>query len=133
MKNFKNKLITLVKFATVGAGNTLIDFSVFFLLTAVSTPYLLSQIFSYTAGMVNSYLLNRSWTFQVKKKINKQEVMRFLLINFAASSTAFCLIYVLRDNFGLSLIISKILATAGGTSITFIGSRFWVFRPSLED
>lgn len=133
MKKFKNKLITLMKFATVGAGNTLIDFSTFFLLTAVRTPYLLSQIISYTAGMVNSYLFNRSWTFQVKQKINMQEVMRFFLINLAASSTAYCLIYVFRDNFGFSLLISKILATAGGTCINFIGSRFWVFRPSLED
>lgn len=36
----KEKVKTAGRFCTVGAGNTLIDFGVFFLLTACLVPYL---------------------------------------------------------------------------------------------
>lgn len=64
----KKQTTTLIRFCTVGVGNTLIDFCVFFLLTAVYVPYLIAQVCSYTAGIANSYIWNRIWTFEVKKK-----------------------------------------------------------------
>ena len=64
----KNNITTLARFGTVGAGNTLIDFVVFFLLTSLRVPYLAAQLFSYSAGVANSYIWNRTWTFQVKEK-----------------------------------------------------------------
>lgn len=73
----KKKLVTLLRFGTVGVGNTLIDFGVFFLLTALNVPYLLAQVCSYTAGILNSYIWNRTWTFRVKEKVRGQEIIRF--------------------------------------------------------
>ncbi|MBS4161417.1 GtrA family protein [Bacillus sonorensis] len=123
----KTKFATLCRFGTVGAGNTLIDFGVFFLLTAVNVPYLLAQVCSYTAGMANSYIWNRTWTFRVKKKVRGQEIFRFLLINLAASGITFLILYGLQKG-GLSLFSSKIIATLGGMVMNFIGNRLWVFQ-----
>lgn len=64
----KNNITTLVRFGTVGAGNTLVDFVVFFLLTSLHIPYLSAQLFSYSAGVANIYIWNRTWTCQVKEK-----------------------------------------------------------------
>ncbi len=46
----KEKVKTAGRFCTVGVGNTLIDFGVFFLLAACHVPYLPAQICSYSAG-----------------------------------------------------------------------------------
>lgn len=50
----KNNITTLVRFGTVGTGNTLVDFVVFFLLASLHIPYLAAQLFSYSAGVANS-------------------------------------------------------------------------------
>ncbi|MBU8787312.1 MULTISPECIES: GtrA family protein [Bacillus] len=128
----KKKLVTLLRFGTVGIGNTLIDCGVFFLLTALNVPYLIAQVCSYTAGILNSYIWNRTWTFRVKEKVCGQEIIRFLIINLAASGIIFLLLYGLQKA-GLSLVSSKVTATVGGMVINFIGNRLWVFQePEID-
>lgn len=128
----KKKLITLPRFGTVGIGNTLIDFGVFFLLTALNVPYLIAQVCSYTAGILNSYIWNRTWTFRVKEKVRGQEIIRFLIINLAPSGITFLPLYGLQKA-GLSLVSSKVTATVGGMVINFIGNRLWVFQePEID-
>ena len=120
----KEKIKTLGRFCTVGVGNTLIDFGVFFLLTACHV--------SYTAGIVNSYVWTRNWTFCVKRKADGKEIVRFLMINIAASGITFLLLYLFQ-NCGCSLLVSKLAATIGGMMMNFIGNRIWVFGDSLKN
>ena len=70
MKAFliKNKkaILQFGKFLVVGAINFLVDFGIFKLLTVVfgmlTVP---ANVISYTAGVLNSFLLNRYWTFKI--------------------------------------------------------------------
>ncbi|MCE0741284.1 GtrA family protein [Bacillus sp. G16] len=128
----KEKIKTLGRFCTVGVGNTLIDFGVFFLLTACHVPYLPAQICSYSAGIINSYVWNRSWTFRVKRKAGGKEIVRFFMINIAASGITFLLLYLFQKG-GCSLLVSKLAATIGGMMVNFIGNRIWVFGDSLKN
>ncbi|MCY8515769.1 GtrA family protein [Bacillus atrophaeus] len=127
----KKQTTTLIRFCTVGIGNTLIDFCVFFLLTSLGIPYLFAQVCSYTAGIANSYIWNRIWTFEVKKKADRKEMVGFIIVNITASGITFLLLYILQRA-GLSLLISKLIATIGGMMINFIGNRLWVFRDPLK-
>jgi putative flippase GtrA len=132
MLNRKEKIGTLLRFCTVGVGNTLVDFGVFFLLTSIGVPYLLAQSCSYIAGMFNSYVCNRVWTFQMKQKATIQEFFRFIIINlFSLGATVFFL-YVCQQICGWPLLISKMIATFGGMMINFVGSRLWVFQQSAS-
>lgn len=128
----KEKVKTAGRFCTVGVGNTLIDFGVFFLLAACHVPYLPAQICSYSAGIINSYVWNRKWTFRVKRKADEKEIMRFLMINLAASGITFLLLYAFQKG-GCSLLVSKFAATIGGMVMNFIGNRIWVFGDSLKN
>ncbi|MFP6324179.1 MULTISPECIES: GtrA family protein [Bacillus amyloliquefaciens group] len=128
----KEKVKTAGRFCTVGAGNTLIDFGVFFLLTACLVPYLPAQICSYSAGIINSYVWNRKWTFRVKHKADGKEIVRFLIINLAASGITFLLLYAFQKG-GCSLLVSKLAATIGGMMMNFIGNRIWVFGDSQKN
>lgn len=70
-----NKWIPLIKFALVGVVNTLIDFAVYALLTTIGVNYILAQWISYSAGILNSYVMNRKWTFEKKEKRDRKSVV----------------------------------------------------------
>jgi putative flippase GtrA len=128
MKKVKNRIGIATRFCTVGMGNTLIDFTVFFLLVSIGIPYLVAQILAYLAGMTNSYIWNRLWTFQMKQRVNLQEMARFVLINLASLTIAFLILSYIYEVRGMPLFWSKGIATASGMLVTFIGSRYWVFK-----
>ncbi|MSN99538.1 hypothetical protein BHT95_11580 [Bacillus paralicheniformis] len=128
----KKNITTLARFGIVGAGNTLVDFAVFFLLTSLRVSYLAAQLFSYSAGAANSYIWNRTWTFQVKEKAHGAEIVRFIIINLAAAGSTFVLLYIFQKA-GFSLFISKMSATVAGMAINFIGNKLWVFQEPGTD
>ncbi|AOZ90424.1 hypothetical protein BK049_17880 [Bacillus xiamenensis] len=123
----KRNIRTYAAFSIVGVSNTLIDFIIFFFLTACLVPSFLAQCLSYTAGMLNSYIWNRKWTFQVKKKADKWEWIKWITVNGAACLLTYVVLYVTQLA-GFSLFISKAVGTLVGLMITFTGSRIWVFQ-----
>ncbi|WCK55636.1 GtrA family protein [Aneurinibacillus sp. Ricciae_BoGa-3] len=127
MLNNKRDAVQILRFSIVGTANATIDFTVFFFLTVIGLPYLLSQIGSYSAGVLNSFFLNRKWTFKVGYSANPSEIMKFMIINAASLSLSFGLLYLLHDRLMLGLLLSKIGATGCGTVVNFMGSRLWVF------
>ncbi|WFR61453.1 GtrA family protein [Paenibacillus amylolyticus] len=62
------RLVTLFKFGIVGVANTALDAVVFAILAAVGVPVLIAQVISYSCGVVNSYWLNGSWTFGMRRE-----------------------------------------------------------------
>lgn len=128
MKRIIEKFSLFFRFCTVGVGNTVIDFSLFFLLIKIGTPYLSAQIIAYSTGILNSFIWNRYWTFKRKQKIKYGEFIRFLLINIIALISTNIILVYLYELFDISLIISKMIATGVGICITFLGSRYYAFR-----
>lgn len=122
---FRKEKQAVWRFGLVGVSNTVVDFAVFFLLTAAGAPAAVAQAVAYGAGMANSYIWNRRWTFQVKRKANIKEVLRFLAVNglsFGAS-----LAVLLAAERLAPLWLAKLAATIAGMAVNFIGSRYWVF------
>jgi putative flippase GtrA len=127
MLNDKRRIGELLRFCIVGAANTIIDFALFFLLILGGVPYLLTQVLSYSVGVVNSYFLNRKWTFQVKRKANLSEAFKFIIVNSSSFLVSFSLLFLLRDAVHFNLWLSKLAATGCGMVVNFMGSRLWVF------
>ncbi|MBO7747624.1 GtrA family protein [Paenibacillus sp. MWE-103] len=116
----------LLKFGAVGLLNTGADLLAFGALTAAGCPVLAAQALSYGCGMLNSYLLNRSWTFRSRAG-RMQELPRFALLNLAVLAVVSWLLELLHAQAGLPLLPSKLLATGAGMLINYAGSRYWVF------
>ncbi|MDD3364531.1 MAG: GtrA family protein [Syntrophomonas sp.] len=127
MFNNKPKFIQFMRFSTVGLGNTAVDFTAFFLLNLAGVPYLLAQVLSYSAGVVNSFIFNRTWTFQVTRKTNVTEITKFIILNGISLLASSSLLFILHNVNHLDLWIAKIAATGVGVAVNFIGSRLWVF------
>ena len=71
-----------VRFCITGGLNTLVDFIVFFLLTgSLNWPVIPSQVISYSAGILNSYCINRRWTFQTRNRFFGREMLWFIGVN----------------------------------------------------
>lgn len=116
----------LLKFGAVGLLNTGADLLVFTMLTSAGSSVLTAQILGYGCGMLNSYLLNRSWTFRSNAS-RTREMPRFLLLNLAVLACVAWLLEQLHTGAALPLLPSKLLATAAGMLLNYAGSRFWVF------
>lgn len=131
-------LIQFIKFGLVGVMNTAVDFLVFALLTWLGLQYLLAQVFSYSAGTVNSYVVNKLWTFGAKGtaggeqqqtvKVDKGEFARFALVNIGTLLLSIALLYVLKTRLGFHPLVAKIGVTAVTVVVNYIGSKLWVFR-----
>lgn len=73
----------MIRFGVVGATNTLVDVALFtVLVSAMSIRPVVANTISYSAGMANSYILNRSWTFRDSREASyKYQWLRFAVIN----------------------------------------------------
>jgi putative flippase GtrA len=124
-------LAQMLKFGIIGAVNTGIDFGVFTLLTLCEWSYLPAQCLSYTCGVLNSYVMNRSWTFN-ERRHSKFAFFKFTLLNLFVLLVTSSLLALLHLYAGWSIWISKLCATGAGVLVNYLGSRLWVFGKTAE-
>lgn len=97
-------LIQLIKFAIVGASNTLVD-----MIVNTGLSFVLNLFFSgnwivylckavgYCCGILNSYILNSRWTFREEHRKDKREVFGFIAVNILVLLISFGLIYAFKN------------------------------------
>lgn len=121
-----------IKFGLTGVMNTAIDFITFFILSSLGTTYYFAQIMSYSAGVVNSYFLNRTWTFEQKDRINKKEFIRFLTVNLVSLLLSTLVLKLSLQQGNLPLLYAKIIATLMGMGVNYGLVNAWVFEKGEE-
>ncbi|GIP22630.1 GtrA family protein [Paenibacillus sp. J22TS3] len=136
MKSYaaRESLRAIVIFGLVGLVNTGVDVAVFTLLTWCHLPWLVAQVAAYGCGVMNSFLMNRKWTFK-QQKTSSKELIRFIILNLLTLGvTSVCMLLV-HEQIGAPLWISKGVSTLVGLVFNFAGSRWWVFqaKPSREE
>jgi len=119
--------LLFIKFALVGVVNTAIDLIVYGLLSLFHTHFILAQCISYSAGVLNSYMMNRKWTFKQKGKGSRREFFTFIGVNMMTLVITSFLLTLFYKWLGIPLFISKLLVTAASVGINFIGTKQFVF------
>lgn len=123
----------LCKFAAVGCLNTFIDWVVYFTIIKILPNesiffYAVAKGFSYFCGIVNSFFLNRYWTFKTSPDENeKNRFLKFTLVNALGLGINSTSLYVLLNLYN-SQMLTLFLATSIAFSFNFILSKLWVFR-----
>ena len=81
--NDVNERTRFLKFATVGAIGTVVDFGVYnFLNLVAGTAPVISQAISFSVAVVNNFLWNRHWTYpDSRTKAIHHQMAQFGLIN----------------------------------------------------
>ena len=154
--NRKGKSIfQLVRFGLVGFLNTLVDYSVFYVMIAFLNLHKIpAQVVATGIAMCTSYLLNRKWTFHVEEKKNMGEIAKFVVINIVSMLTTIlftCLFHdilhverladgllsILSVSYRLSedmaVMVAKLLSMSFSVCVNFFGNKFWVFADKKEE
>jgi putative flippase GtrA len=123
-------MVQFVKFAVVGVLNSAIQYLVFlFLYSFIGTQYLLASIIGYVAGMTNSYILNRRWTFQSRNQKRLTELSRFVAVNLVSLGVNLGLLYLLVSTGVMIPQWAQLVAITGSTLVNFVLNKVWTFAP----
>lgn len=123
------------RFMAVGVVNTLLDVSLYYILTRYTFLFgahlIAAKFFSFLAGTISSLYLNRSWTFGIRSQLTAAEVFRF----YATVSLAiFIDVYMMLLLVGAGMydLLALGLTTGFVVVINFTLSKLWVFKQKTD-
>jgi putative flippase GtrA len=135
------KIPKFVRFVIIGIINTIIDLGVLnilIVLFGLAHPFLFTiyKSISFCCAIVNSYILNKHYTFEVKEYKHKDMLLFFLsslitfLINISLSSILFYILVNLDNPFNTNMIasISAVFGAVSGLGLNFISYKYIVFK-----
>jgi putative flippase GtrA len=130
VKLTKHNIIQFIKFNAIGILNTVLDMSVFwFLAVLLHINQYIANAFSYSCGVVFSYIMNSSWTFKNESKRTKKETLLFLAVNLVSLGVSQLVLYVTEKWFGIqNELIRKFIAAPISAMVNFIGNKLFVFK-----
>ncbi len=134
MKEHWAEIKKLFKFGITGIMNTVVDFAVYTVLVSLAGMGLyVSQVISYCCGMLNSYAVNRKWTFDTKNGFFSLELVKFIVLNLAMMLLGMGIIYLCVEQMGFHKLVGKLVSTVLVMAINFVVSNLWVFRNKGEE
>jgi putative flippase GtrA len=134
-----------LRFGLVGCLNTTIDLLVLNCLlqlwpTQNMARLLLFNTIAYAFGALNSFALNRHWTFRRAGRPKARSFTRFLLMTLAAIVCNDLILWFMGKilhpahlNVTLWANSSKVAAIGGTILISYLGMRLWVFVQSSDE
>lgn len=131
---FLNNPAEPVKFAIVGCLNTFVDVAAFWLLSSqMQMPILLANTLSYSLGIINSYSINKLWTFRntayQDSPIN--QLPKFILISLGALCISNIIVWIVV--IFLQPLWAKLIATAITFGWNFGASKKWVYHSRITN
>jgi putative flippase GtrA len=141
------------RFALVGCTNFVVSFTVFYLsfhyLPAEAVAGLarffgagdaalhppaaaVANVLAYLAGMVNSFLLNRQWTFRAGGNAWPQ-VARFTAVSFLSLATGTAATFALVDVLRYPPLAVWVPVTVIVMLVNYFGCKHWAFAPAAVE
>ena len=123
-----------IRFIIVGIVNTGVDLGIFYLLSMIpGMPHVAAKGISYVAGICNSFVWNKYWTFNARgSEQGKREFAVFFAVNtppLIVNVVVFTVLGIWIDSGTAWVRLVKAFAAAV-VSVTwnFLGSRYFAFR-----
>jgi putative flippase GtrA len=131
MESLKKLFGQGIKFAMVGAVNTLVDWGVYFLLRLTpffAVHYLPAQAISYTCGVINSLFMNKNFTFREKGKMGAKRVLAFFAVNLISLVVSMAVLFIFKEKLLMNDLISKGAAVVFSMGVNFVLNKLLVFK-----
>lgn len=127
MSNFVKQAF---RFSFVGVINTAITLGIIFILTKLfNFHYVAANIVGYVVGLINSFLLNRKWTFRSSGSYGRQG-FRFLQVFAICYMFQLGLLILLKEKMYIDADYSQAIAMIFYTGVNFLLSKFYTFKRS---
>ena len=129
----------ILRFVLTGGLNTLVDLLIlngllWLFPTSSSGMLLVYNSLAYSIGAINSFLLNKYWTFGQKRGTTRAELARFVLLTLCGIAWSSLILWLASRALHLFLFnttvwanVSKLIAIGGTALISYLGMRLWVF------
>lgn len=116
-----------LRFATVGAINTLVGYAVIFIcMYGFQQSPVLSNVLGYAVGVVVSFFLNRTYTFRSTAPAGPQ-ALRFAVFFALAYLVNLGVLIVTTDYVGVKSGIAQVVAGVAYFVAFFVLSKYFVF------
>ena len=127
----RTTLVQASRFATVGAINTLLDLALFSIFFYVLGWHLLAaNAASFTVSAINSYFLNKIWTFGDQSRGRQAARRGVVFLAVATGGLAIGSLIIWLAAMVVPPILAKLTAIGGTFAWNFTVSRRWVFKIS---
>jgi putative flippase GtrA len=118
-----------IKFSLVGLLNTGIHYAMFlFLYRSCGINYLFASAVGYSCGLLNSFILNKNWTFKTINVRRDVEFIKFILVNIVALAINIIALKFFVEAIKIIPEISQVLAIVSSFIVNFLGNKYWTFR-----
>lgn len=124
---------SVARFVVVGGSNFVVSAAAFYgayhflPLAAWSGRGALANVVAYAAGMLNSFVLNRTWTFAARGPL-VVHALRFTLLNAATLILSTATVHVLVDRAGFPPLAVWLPLTLIILLAHYLGMKHWAFR-----
>jgi len=122
----------LARFVVVGCTNFVVSFAAFYW----SYHYLplgestgsgaVANVLAYAAGMINSFVLNRLWTFRAEGRV-ATHAFKFVALNAATLVASTGIVFVLVDWAGFPPLAVWLPLTIAILTAHYLGMKHWAF------
>ena len=120
------------RFVVVGCANFVVSFAAFY----ASYTYLpldessgrgaVANVLAYCAGLVNSFVLNRLWTFRAEGRV-AEHALKFALLNAATLVSSTAIVLLLVDRAGFPALAVWLPLTLAILTAHYLGLKHWAF------
>ena len=122
-----------VKYGLVGASNTIVNFVVYSIGVTIGIDYLIALVIGYLVGSLNSYVLNRHWTFRAGHVAHSTAGSRFAVVTACSIGANLALLYLFVHHFGIAKIPAQAILVLPVLLVTFPINRWWSFAGGPAD
>jgi putative flippase GtrA len=120
------------RFLVVGCLNFVVSFAAFYLayqhlpLDESSGRGAVANVLAYCAGLVNSFVLNRLWTFRAQGHVGVHAA-KFGLLNAATLVSSTIVVLLLVDRAGFPALAVWLPLTLAILAAHYLGMKHWAF------
>lgn len=116
-----------VKFCFVGVLNTALFYGIYFFMLQLGFFYVVAVTAGTIAGIINSFIWNKLFTFRVKGK-SAGEMAKFITVYGVQYVSNIVVIHICIVYFFISAELAGLVAIGIGVFISFFGHKYWSFK-----
>ncbi len=128
-EKFIDKFGQLIKYGLVGVVNTILTIIILFVLMNIfGVSYKISNAVGYVAGFLNSFIMNKLWTFNQNQTSTIRQFLKFTLVFAVCYLLQLGLVILFVDGLHVNKNISQIIGMVFYTLIGFIFNKLFTFK-----
>ena len=118
-----------MRFLTVGGAAALVQFAALaFCLHVLDFWYQFAVGVAYILSVVFHFLANRRFTFQLNVDPQFEEVFRYLTLVVGNLVITLIVTVFVIEVLGLTAYMATVISIAATIGVTFVASKYWVFK-----